>query len=181
MVSMPRLAWLKRVPLVAVWLAVLCVYIPMSLSLAFLNPVFVLGYAFLAWPLGASLDRPWKASLVTLATLAAALAAMNFMAGAAEAVLPSTRLLLAAIAVIATAPLASSGVAALLERKGWNRNRARFLVRFAFLAVATVLYFQDSFPETWRDWIGEHATEENLATLAGGLSLAFMGTWRMTK
>lgn len=176
-----KMITMAKIPLIAAWLLAFCVYIPMSLSLAFNSPGMILAYAFLAWPLAASIGRPLIASGLTAATILLALGAMNFMAGAPRFVFPAPALLAAALAILLTAPLAATGVVRWLIRRGWNSERAKFAVRAAFLLLATLVFFTTELPYEWREWIAGHTTPEDLIRISTGFALAFVGIWRMTK
>ena len=50
------------IPLLVVWVALLCGYIPYSMGFAFLNPVVVIAYGFLSLLIGATVTRPGSIS-----------------------------------------------------------------------------------------------------------------------
>lgn len=172
---------MAKIPLITVWIAVFCVYIPMSMSLAFANPMLILAYAILAWPLGASMGRPLLAGGLTAATILVALAAMNFSAAAPEFVLPVSGVLLAALAICFTAPLAATGWTGWFIRRGWHEDSARLAVRGAFLLVAALAYLNSYLPYEWKMWIAERTTSRDLIIFSLWLSLGFVGIWRLTK
>lgn len=173
------------IPLLVTWLAVFAGYLPYTMSFAFANPLVILAYAFLAWPLAVSWGRPWLAAGLTLATLVLALVTMNVSSGAPELVLPQAGVLAGAAAVAVTASLAAVSSVRALERAGWTPDRAKLTLRLVFLALAALVYLNRSLPYAWKVWLADHTTSSDLIRFSLGVSTLFlaifMGTWRKTK
>jgi hypothetical protein len=160
--------------------------VPYSKGFDFLDPIFILGYACLGVlfvtpaaaevfsdtlpPAGLLLKMlaiwgyGWGISVILTST---GILTVNFRQRHAGMVMPSVRLLLAALFLGATASLATIAGAALLAKR-WNPKIAKTILRLGFLMLLLLLAVAFRFlPEQWRSTI-----EDNLTT-AGLTSFAF--------
>jgi hypothetical protein len=177
-----------NIPLAAVWIGVLCGYVPYSMGLAFLNPILIIGYGFLGFLLGANLlpndptpRRAGLAAAASIVTLLLALAVVNATGGFPTLVLPGWEILLSSFCISATGALAALGLNSALSRREWDAERIRFALRMGFGVLALAFYANGYLPYDWKMWLAEHTTNGDLWRFGAGVALAFVGIWRVAR
>ncbi|WP_031497624.1 hypothetical protein [Bryobacter aggregatus] len=159
---MPQLPW------IVVWVSVLCGYLPYQMGYAFLNPLVIVGYGFLGLWVGGVVREPLWAIAATLGTSWVALLVVNLLGGAPAWVLPPWGI------VLVNAWLGGTG-ALLAQRLRPNVARA------VFACFVIFVYFNANLPESWKIWIAEHTTDQDLMIFGGVCGSVFVGTWRLRR
>lgn len=169
------------IPLLVVWVALLCGYIPYSMGFAFLNPVVVIAYGFLSLLIGATVTRPGWVLTASLTTTLLALITVNATSGMMQIVLPSWGVLAASIWLSCSGALLTGGLRNWLLRHGRNEEQIRNWLRLLFAALALIVYFNGLLPYDWKMWLAERTTNEHLIRFAFVCGAIFVGIWRMTR
>lgn len=171
---------MPSIPLIVVWFAVLCGYLPYSLGFAFLNPLIVIAYGFLGLLVAANVPHPRYAAIAAAATTLLALAVVNITSGIPHLVLPATSIILASIALSVASTLAGSGLRSRWLSQGLDEDRVRLYLRLLFAAFALLVYGNGYLPLDAKIWLAEHTTNNDLLIFAMVSIALFVGTWRMT-
>lgn len=169
------------IPLLVVWVAVLCGYIPYSMGFAFLNPVIVIAYGFLSLLIGATVTRPSWVAAASLLTTLLALITTNATSGVLHLVLPSWGVLAASIWLSLSGALLTEGLRNWLLRQGRHEEQIRNWLRILFAALALLVYCNGLLPYDWKMWLAERTTSEHLIRFALVSGAIFVGIWRMTR
>lgn len=169
------------IPLLVVWVAVLCGYIPYSMGFAFLNPVIVIAYGFLSLLIGATVTRPGWVAAASIFTTLLALVTTNATSGVLHLVLPSWGVLAASIWLSLCGALLTEGLRNSLLRQGRDEEQIRNWLRMLFAALALLVYFNGLLPYDIKMWLAERTTNEHLIRFALVSGAIFVGIWRMTR
>jgi hypothetical protein len=172
---------MPSLPLVLCWFAVMSVYLPYSMGLAFFNPVLLTGYGMLGFLVGARLETVRAGFAVTAGTLLLGLAVVNVAGGWPELVLPGAAMLGAAMLLAFSSTLAAVGLRRSMERRGWAPEEATFRLSAAFGGVAAAFYWNGLLPLEMKMWLAAHTTTSDLRLFCLFVSLLFVGIWRMTQ
>lgn len=179
---------MARIPQLAIWLGLLCGYLPYNMGYALFNPILLMVYAYLAILLAATLipgEPGWRSIGVSAGlaqgTLLSAILVVNALSGVNEFVWPSLDILGAGVLVSVTGGMAVQGLNAWGARRGWHEDVRRGRLRMAFAALTLPVLFNSYLPYGAKMWIAEHTTNEDLLVLGLGSALAFVGIWRMTR
>ncbi|MBZ2187017.1 MAG: hypothetical protein K7J46_20100 [Bryobacter sp.] len=172
---------MPTLPLTLCWFAVMSVYLPYSMGLAFLNPVLLTGYGLLGFLVGGRLERVRAGFAVTAGTLVLGLAVVNITGGWPELVLPAAGMLGAVMLLAFNSTLAAVGLRRWMERRGCTAEEAAFRLSAAFGGVAVAFYFNGALPLEIKTWLAAHTTSSDLRLFCLLVSLLFVGIWRMTQ
>lgn len=169
------------IPLIFVWFAVLCGYLPYSMGYAFLNPMVIISYGFLGWLIGANVSSiPW-AMAASMATTLLAIVMVNLSSGILHLVIPSLSVIGASLWLSVTGVMATGGLRAFGLRQGLHEESIRGRLRLGFAALATLAYFNSYLPFEWKMWLASRTTNPDLIGFALVWGALFVGTWRLTR
>ena len=159
---------MPRIPLIVVWVAVMCGYLPWSMGYAFFNPIVIVGYGFFGLLIGAHV-RDWRwAIAATLGTTWLAVLLVNLTSSVPFWVAPPWGVM------AANGCLGAAGALMAQRLKVW-------VARAIFAGLGAFVIFNRYLPYEWKVWIGEHTTDEDLITFAVGCGILFVGTWRLRR
>ncbi|GAB4356602.1 MAG: hypothetical protein OHK0021_00940 [Bryobacter sp.] len=176
---------MTRIPFLFTWYALFAGYLPYSMSLAYLNPLLIMAFSFLSWPLAASFGRAWPAIAVCTSTLLLGWGVANLVTGTPQFVLPHWAVVLASFCLISSAAFGAVQLRKALEGRGWPAEKAQTWLRAGFFVAAVLVYFNAYLPYDWKMWIADRTTSMHLVgfamTTSALFAALFVGTWRMTK
>jgi len=167
-------------PLIFVWFALMCGYLPYSMGYAFLNPLILISYGLLGLLIGANVTNPRNAITASAATTLLAITTVNVTSGIPRLVLPSVSILAASLALSTTSILATTGLRQRWTRQGHDESKIRLRLRLAFAALALALYFNSYLPYAWKMWLAARTTNPDLIQFAVITSVLLTATWFFT-